>query len=91
MSFKIEGRLKDSSYVKNTVLYYHNLLKNYPRQSFGRVISDFNPNPDKTFNAQTFMVELTDKYNCQEQIKALKEVNHWNKPLSMSNGNGGMV
>lgn len=50
MSFKIEGRLKDENYVKNTVLHYHNLLKKYPRQSFGRVISDFNPNPDKTFN-----------------------------------------
>jgi len=50
MSFKIEGRLKDENYVKNTVLYYHNLLKNYPRQSFGKVISDFIPNPDKTFN-----------------------------------------
>ncbi len=50
MSFKIEGRLKDENYVKNTVLYYHNLLKNYPRQSFGRVISDFSPNPEKTFN-----------------------------------------
>ena len=24
MSFKIEGRLKDENYVKNTVLYYHN-------------------------------------------------------------------
>ena len=50
MSFKIEGRLKDKNYVKNTVLHYHNLLKNYPLQSFGRIISDFNPNPDKTFN-----------------------------------------
>ena len=50
MSFKIEGRLKDENYVKNTVLHYHNLLKKYPRQSFGRVVSDFNPNPDKTFN-----------------------------------------
>lgn len=50
MSFKIEGRLKDENYVKNTVLFYHNLLKKYPRQSHGAVISDFIPNPDKTFN-----------------------------------------
>ena len=49
-SFKIEGRLKDENYVKNTVLFYHNKLKNYPRQSFGKVISDFTPNPAKTFN-----------------------------------------
>ena len=50
MSFKIEGRLKDENYVKNTVLFYHNKLKNYPRQSYGKIISDFTPNPDKTFN-----------------------------------------
>ena len=50
MSFKIEGRLKDENYVKNTVLYYHNKLKKYPRQSIGNIISDFTPNPNKTFN-----------------------------------------
>ena len=50
MSFKIEGRLKDENYVKNTVLFYHNKLKNYPRQSFGSIISDFTPDPSKTFN-----------------------------------------
>ena len=50
MSFKIEGRLKDENYVKNTVLYYHEKLKNYPRQSYGQIIKDFTPNPDKTFN-----------------------------------------
>ena len=49
-SFKIEGRLKDENYVKNITLYYHNLLKNYPRISFGKIIEDFTPNPDKTFN-----------------------------------------
>lgn len=50
MSFKIEGRLKDENYVKNTVLYYHEKLKNYPRQSYGQIIKDFTPNPNKTFN-----------------------------------------
>ena len=50
MSFKIEGRLKDENYVKNTILYYHEKLKNYPRQSYGEIIKDFTPNPDKTFN-----------------------------------------
>lgn len=49
-SFKIEGRLKDSSYVKNNVLFYNELLKDYPRTSFGKIIKDFNPNPSKTFN-----------------------------------------
>ncbi len=50
ISFKIEGRLKDSAYVKNITLFYHNLLKKYPRISHGEVISDFTPNPYKTFN-----------------------------------------
>jgi 23S rRNA-/tRNA-specific pseudouridylate synthase len=50
MSFKIEGRLKDENYVKNTVLYYHKLLKKYPRISKGRIIEDFAPNIEKTFN-----------------------------------------
>ena len=50
ISFKIEGRLKDENYVKNITLFYHNLLKKYPRTSFGNVISDFTPNPYKTFN-----------------------------------------
>lgn len=50
VSFKIEGRLKDENYVKNITLYYHNLLKKYPRISHGIIISDFTPNPYKTFN-----------------------------------------
>ena len=50
ISFKIEGRLKDENYVKNIVLYYHNLLKKYPRISFGEIFEDFTPNPYKTFN-----------------------------------------
>ena len=49
-SFKIEGRLKDKNYVKNVVLYYHNLLKDIPRKSRGKIISDFTPNPYKSFN-----------------------------------------
>ncbi len=50
VSFKIEGRLKDENYMKNITLYYHNLLKGYPRVSHGEIISNFNPNPYKTFN-----------------------------------------
>lgn len=38
-------------------------------------------NPDKTFLTGTFMVELTDKANYQEQIKALKLANGWDTPL----------
>lgn len=49
-SFKIEGRLKDESYIKNTVLYYNNLLEGYPRISTGKIVNSFVPNIEKTFN-----------------------------------------
>lgn len=61
MSFKIEGRLKDENYVKNNVLYYHNLFKKYPRTSFGEITSDFTPNIKKTFNRGFTYSYLFDK------------------------------
>ncbi len=38
-------------------------------------------NPDGSFNEETFMVELMDKTNYQEQLRELKFVNGWNRPL----------
>ena len=56
-SFKIEGRLKNSSYVKNTVKAYSMALdraiRSHPgfhRQSFGKTDGGFAPDLDKTFN-----------------------------------------
>jgi putative protease len=57
-SFKIEGRLKSESYVRNVVKAYSEaldaLVDRYPdqyrRASFGRVRGGFSPNLDKTFN-----------------------------------------
>ena len=57
-SFKIEGRLKSISYVKNIVRQYSialdSLIGKYPekycRASFGKVSGGFTPAPDKTFN-----------------------------------------
>ena len=56
-SLKIEGRLKDSSYVKNITAYYRQRLdeifacdKRFVRASFGRVTPQFIPNPSKSFN-----------------------------------------
>ena len=56
-SFKIEGRLKDVSYVKNIVAYYRGkideALKSRPqfkKQSFGECTYTFEPNPYKSFN-----------------------------------------
>ena len=57
-SFKIEGRLKGESYVRNVVKAYSEaldaLVARYPdrycRASFGRVKGGFTPALDKTFN-----------------------------------------
>ena len=57
-SFKIEGRLKNSSYVRNVVREYALALDalvaaqpdRYRRASFGRVAGGFTPDPSKTFN-----------------------------------------
>ena len=57
-SFKIEGRLKNSSYVRNVVRDYSlaldSLVRKYPdryrRASFGTVTSGFTPDTAKTFN-----------------------------------------
>ena len=49
-SFKIEGRLKETNYVKNVVLYYRKFLDKYEKTSDGIIISDFEPDINKTFN-----------------------------------------
>ncbi|WP_234085485.1 U32 family peptidase [Azonexus sp. R2A61] len=56
-SFKIEGRLKDLSYVKNITAHYRTLLDEiiaahpqYERASSGRSTFSFTPQPEKTFN-----------------------------------------
>ena len=56
-SFKIEGRLKDLSYVKNITAHYRQRLDEimtgqviYQRASSGRSTISFTPKPEKTFN-----------------------------------------
>lgn len=56
-SFKIEGRLKNESYIRNVVLLYRRkidefLTENheYCRASYGRCTGGFTPNPAATFN-----------------------------------------
>ncbi|QIK61149.1 U32 family peptidase [Dysgonomonas sp. HDW5A] len=56
-SLKIEGRLKDLSYVKNVVTYYRQKLdeilahrKQYIRASTGKSTYTFTPNLEKSFN-----------------------------------------
>lgn len=56
-SFKIEGRLKDLSYVKNITAHYRNLLDEviaehpeFSRASSGHSTFTFTPQPEKTYN-----------------------------------------
>ncbi|MDD5297818.1 MAG: U32 family peptidase [Rhodocyclaceae bacterium] len=56
-SFKIEGRLKDLSYVKNITAHYRQLLDGimaeaprYVPAASGRAVFTFTPRPEKTFN-----------------------------------------
>ena len=53
-SFKIEGRLKDLSYVKNVTAYYRQLLDSmmdgHVRASSGSHTFFFTPDPERTFN-----------------------------------------
>lgn len=56
-SFKIEGRLKDSAYVKNATAHYRQLLDRlieevpeYSRASSGHSRYSFTPRPEKSFN-----------------------------------------
>ncbi|MBQ9309262.1 MAG: U32 family peptidase [Bacteroidales bacterium] len=57
-SFKIEGRLKNASYVRNITRYYSEALDvlvasapdKYCRTSFGKVSGGVAPDPGKTFN-----------------------------------------
>ena len=56
-SFKIEGRLKDITYVKNITAYYRQKIDealksrpNFKKQSIGECTYTFEPNPYKSFN-----------------------------------------
>ena len=51
LSFKIEGRLKDESYIKNVTAYYRQLIDKYADKTSSGVIEyDFTPDVCKSFN-----------------------------------------
>lgn len=71
-SFKIEGRLKDKSYVKNITAYYRGLIDReiashpdlYVRASCGQSSLGFTPDPCKSFNRGFTYYFLTDRRAC---------------------------
>lgn len=69
-SFKIEGRLKDVTYVKNTVAYYRKkldeIIDKYPqyvRSSSGYSTYTFTPNLEKSFNRGYTKYFFNDRIN----------------------------
>lgn len=64
-SFKIEGRLKDETYIKTVVSYYRKELDKYSsKTSSGRVITDFKPVLEKSFNRGFTEYFLTGREKC---------------------------
>lgn len=82
-SFKIEGRLKDTNYVKNITAYYRKrldrLFKEHPiykRSSCGKCEPDFEPQPAKSFNrgfTEYFLHERKPNIHSFHTPKALGE------------------
>lgn len=81
-SFKIEGRLKDTAYVKNIVGYYRQKLDaalerlHLSRSSSGTTSLEFTPNPQKTFNRGStpyFLIERDVEIAALDTPKSLGE------------------
>ena len=74
-SFKIEGRMKSASYVRNITAYYRQLLDAfidahsglYKRASLGAINYRFTPNPYKSFNRSFTEYQLS-KGNMSEAL-----------------------
>ena len=83
-SFKIEGRLKNASYVKNVVKDYSTELDHiieesaghYVRGSFGTVTGGFTPDTSKTFNrgyTELFIDGRRGKWSSMDAAKSMGE------------------
>lgn len=82
-SFKVEGRLKNASYVKNIVRHYRNVIDKFieghpqfAKSSFGRIEGGFTPDPDLTFNrgyTSCFIDARRDKWNSGDAARSLGE------------------
>jgi putative protease len=82
-SFKVEGRLKNISYIKNVVRFYRSLIDNfieknggyYPSSS-GKLYGGFTPRPEKTFNrgyTHLFIDGERGEWRSKEAAKAVGE------------------
>ena len=82
-SFKIEGRLKNISYIKNVVRHYRSIIDRYidthpeySKASFGVIEGGFKPNINATFNrgyTSFFIDGKRGEWNSQDSAKSLGE------------------
>ena len=83
-SFKIEGRLKNESYVRNVVRDYSLAIdeiisrrsQDYERGSFGTISGGFTPDADKTFNrgyTEMFLDGNRGKWAAMDAAKSMGE------------------
>lgn len=84
-SFKIEGRLKNESYVRNVVRAYSLALdlfikanpEEYRRASYGQVTHSFEPSLEKTFNrgyTSLFIDGKRGEWACMDAPKGMGEI-----------------
>ncbi|MCQ2168194.1 MAG: U32 family peptidase [Bacteroidales bacterium] len=101
-SFKIEGRLKNVSYVKNVVRDYdialNALVDRYPdkyaRASFGHVTGGFTPDSVKTFNrgyTQLYLDGKRGKWSSMDAPKSMGEAVGTVERFSVSGGQAAIV
>ena len=94
-SFKIEGRLKNASYVKNVVRDYSIILDNlvekrpddYERGSYGIVTGGFEPDTYKTFNRGYTELYIDGKRGRWASINAAKSMGEDIGHIVKLNGN----
>ncbi|MHC1779747.1 MAG: U32 family peptidase [Bacteroidales bacterium] len=82
-SFKIEGRLKGESYVKNIVRFYRGVVdnflesdKSFKASSYGKIYGGFTPRPDSTFSrgyTSLFVDGKRGEWNSGESAKSRGE------------------
>jgi len=85
-SFKIEGRLKNISYVKNVVRYYRQVIDNfiasegsseYKTSSSGKIYGGFTPRPEMTFNRGYTSLFLTGERSEWQSRESAKHVGEY--------------
>ena len=86
-SFKIEGRLKDSNYVKNVTAYYrHELDKFSNKSSSGKSIYPFEPAPEKSFNRGFTDYFLEKRKDCFNFLSPKSRGEFLGKVVDIKNG-----